>query len=429
MKLGFLKWPFDGINVSNNYSVYNYSILKTNQPSNNLFSHPIKNTVFSQTSLELWIRRTAYTQEHIQPTWCDFNNWQQVDCDVITIPYQWFLFFTKDQLRLLNEFKGKILIDETTDSWVFDENNNQEHIIPGFLNELRQLINFDKVYLLTSANVDNTAKEFFKEKLYNVNIVSANILMILLAANTTINKQQIYSNEYIIQNFNHTKQKQFILCAGRPRHHRLALIKFLTDNNLLDSSFVSLNLAPHVGDAIRPFVDKYLQDIYNDKSRYMLSEFCDIEELKNYAKTKFIPEYRSEYFRLEQPYQENSVYTQSKYSIISETLFQTNVQGYNWITEKTCLPFIYGHPFLLFSMANTWKYLNKLGFESYTQFGVYDSITSPYKRFSTLCDSIQQLQEQSMSKQTLSTILHNTNRFYSKDLENSIVKQLVEQIQ
>ena len=56
MKLGFLKWPFDGVNVSTNYSVYNVQLIKTNQPSNNFFSHPVRNTVFSQSILELWLR-------------------------------------------------------------------------------------------------------------------------------------------------------------------------------------------------------------------------------------------------------------------------------------------------------------------------------------------------------------------------------------
>jgi hypothetical protein len=429
MRLGFLKWPFEGISVSHNYSVYNFALLKTKQPHNNFFSHPKKDVVFSQTSLELWLRRTPYAQKHIQPAWYDINDWHDVDCDALVIPYTWFLFFTKDQLSLLSQYKGKIILDETCDSFVFDENNNQEHIVPGFLKELTQLINFDKLYFLTSANVDNTAKVFFQNKLSNVKIISANVLMLMLSVSTLHNKQRIYSDEHIIHNFNNDKDKQFLLCAGRPRQYRLALIKFLTDNNLIDNSFVSVNLASDVGDSIQAFVDKYLQDIYRDKNRYMLSEFCDIEELKNYADTKFIPEYPHEYFRLENTYPKNNVYARSKYSIISETLFQTDIQGYNWITEKTCLPFVYGHPFLLFSMANTWEYLNKLGFESYTQFGAYDSITAPYTRFRTLCDSIPQLEEQPMSKQTLSTVLHNTNRFYSKDLQDSIVKQIINQLQ
>ena len=429
MKLGFLKWPFEGVNVTSTYSVYNFSILKTKQPHNNFFSHPKKDVVFSQTSLELWLRRTPYAQQHIQPVWCDLHKWNDIECDAIIIPYTWFLFFTKDQLALIGKYKGRIILDEIADSFVFDEVDGKEHIFPIFLKELEQHINFSNLYLLTSNALDKKAKEYFKQEYNNINMISANVLMLLLSVTTLHNKQRIYSDEYIIHNFNHDKDKQFLLCAGRPRQHRLALIKFLTDNDLIDNSFVSTNLAPDVGDSIQAFVDKYLQDIYNDKSRYILSEFCDLEELKNYADTKFISEYPQEYFRLENTHPKNNVYARSKYSIISETLFQTDIQGYNWVTEKTCLPFVYGHPFLLFAMANTWEYLNKLGFESYTQFGAYDNITAPYTRFKSLCDSIPQLEEQPMSKQTLSTILHNTNRFYSKDLQDSIVKQIVNQLQ
>ena len=116
--------------------------------------------------------------------------------------------------------------------------------------------------------------------------------------------------------------------------------------------------------------------------------------------------------------------------MISETLFQTYISGYNWITEKTCLPFIYGHPFQLFAMANTWKYLESLGFEQYSIFGVYDSITSPYNRFQFLCDQILYFNENPLNNDlTLEKLLHNTNNFYSDTLQDSIVSSIVDQIQ
>jgi hypothetical protein len=426
MKLGFLKWPFEGVNISNNYSVYNYSLLKTKQPPNNLFSHPVKDTLFSQSTLELWIRRTQYSQKHIVPTWCDFNS---IDCDALIIPYHWFLYFTEEQFLLLSKYKGKIIIDEINDPWLFDENNGFTHIFPTFLKELKSLINFENVYLLTSAKVSDEAIPYFKNKFSNVKIISSNVLMLLMSVTTRQNNKRIYSDEYIIQNFNSEKDKQFLFCSGRPRQHRLALMKFLTDNNYLDNSFVSANLAPDVGESIRSITDKYLYDIYNDRDKYHLEEFCNLDELKAYATTKIIPEYTNEYFRLENSIPQNNVYNRSKFSIISETLFQTCLTGYNFVTEKTCLPFVYGHPFILFAMSNTWQYLEELGFEQYTQFGVYDSITTPYSRFNTLCDSIQQSINEDMSKHTLDTILHNSNRFYSDDLQDSIVSSIVNQLQ
>ena len=429
MKLGFLKWPFEGTSISNSWSVYNFNILKTTQPNNNFFSHPNVDKVFAQTTLELWFRRTPYAQKQIQPAWYDLNEWHNIDCDALLIPYTWFLFFTKDQLLLLSKFKGKIILDETVDPWVFDEENNQTHVIPNFIKELEQLTNFHNIYLLTSANVSTEAKNYFKNKLNNIKIISANVLMLLLTVTTLRNKERIYSDEHIIHNFNNNKNKEFLLCAGRPRYHRLALLKYISDNNLLDKSFVSANLCPHTVDPITPFVNKYIDDMDKNKSRYMLDQYCSIEELKDYTDTRIIEEYPQEYFRLDDNYPKNNVYTRSKYSIISESLFQTNIKGYNWVTEKTCLPFIYGHPFILFSMVNTWQYLQALGFEEYTQFGVYDSITTPYNRFSALCDSIQHLVNNSMSKATLDVILHNTNNFYSEKLQDSIVSSIVNQLQ
>ena len=144
MKIGFLKWPFQGISITDSWCVHNFNILKTDQPTNNLFSHPKTNTVFAQTTLELWLRRTPYTQTQFESVWVDFEN---LDCDVIIVPYTWFLFFTKEQFILLSKFRGKIVLDETVDPWIFDEVNNQEHIIPNFLKELEHLVNYENIYL------------------------------------------------------------------------------------------------------------------------------------------------------------------------------------------------------------------------------------------------------------------------------------------
>ena len=427
MKLGFLKWPFDGVNVSTNYSVYNIQLIKTNQPSNNFFSHPIKKIVFSHSILELWLRRTPHQVKQIEIGWYDFNNWNP-DCDAIVIPYNWFLYFTKEQFILLSKFTGKIILDEPCDPLVFDEINGREDFLPNFFKEIEQLVNFENLYLLTSSYLDINAKQHFKNKFNNVKIISSNFLMLLLSSTTLKNKKRIYTDEYIIKNFNTPKDKEFLFCAGRPRQHRLALIKFLTDNNLIDNSFVSTNFAPDVKDSIADFVSKYKENLLNGAVKYQLNEFCDIKELLNYTDTKVINEYVEEYFRQINHYPKSNVYSNTKYSIISETVFQTHIDEHCWTSEKTCLPFVYGHPFLLFAMANTWKYLKSLGYNEYTQFGAYDSITAPYTRFKALCDSIYQLQEESMRKETLDVILHNTNNFYSKNLQDSIVSGFVNQL-
>ena len=67
MKLGFLKWPFEGTSITDSWCVYNLNILKTTQPLNNFFSHPKTNTVLSKTTLELWLRKSPYSQDQIQP--------------------------------------------------------------------------------------------------------------------------------------------------------------------------------------------------------------------------------------------------------------------------------------------------------------------------------------------------------------------------
>ena len=81
--------------------------------------------------------------------------------------------------------------------------------------------------------------------------------MLLLTVTTLRNNDRIYTDEHIIHNFNSNKNKDFLLCAGRPRYHRLALLKYISDNNLLDNGFVSANLCPHTVDPITPFVNKY----------------------------------------------------------------------------------------------------------------------------------------------------------------------------
>jgi hypothetical protein len=423
MKLGFLQWPYDGVNVDTLYSDWNLPLHATKQPANNVFSSNAKGTVISQTTIELWLRRTTTSQRHFTPAWCDINN---LDCDAIILPYMWLLYFTNEHLALLSQYNGKIIIDETWDSWIFDEDNNQTQVISTFFKELGTVIDLDNVRILSSAELNTaTAYDMFSKVFNNVQIISTNILLLLLS----VTIKRAYTDQCIIDNFNHKKDKNFIMCSGRPRGYRLALIKFLTDSKLLDNNFISTNMSSDINDSNQDIILKYIDDIYNDVSRYKLGEFCDISELKNYTQTLTIPEYREEYYSTGDPNPKNNVYSRAKYSLITETLFQTNIDGFTWFTEKTWKPMIYGHPILLFAMPDSWKVLHGYGFESYTQFGAYDAIKQPHTRFKTLCDSIPQLEEELMSKETLTAILHNTNRFYSKDLENSIVKEFVEQIQ
>ena len=84
-------------------------------------------------------------------------------------------------------------------------------------------------------------------------------------------------------------------------------------------------------------------------------------------------------------------------------MFQTHIDGYCWTSEKTCLPFVYGHPFLLFAMANTWQYLKLLGYTEYTQsvhMTALQHLTHVLRLYVT-----QYIQEESMRKETLDAIL------------------------
>ena len=113
---------------------------------------------------------TQYVLTQIQTVWCDLNNWDH-KCDAIVIPYNWFLYFTKEQFLIHSKFKGKIILDETCDPFVIDEINGRELFLPNFFKEIEQLVNFDNLYLLTSSYLDDYAKHHFKNKFNNIKII------------------------------------------------------------------------------------------------------------------------------------------------------------------------------------------------------------------------------------------------------------------
>ena len=76
--------------------------------------------------------------------------------------------------------------------------------------------------------------------------------MLLLTVSSLRNKKRLYSDDYIINNYNNTQDKHFLLCASAgTRYHRLALLKYRPQIVIgIDESFVSLQTYVHAGDPL-----------------------------------------------------------------------------------------------------------------------------------------------------------------------------------
>lgn len=121
-------------------------------------------------------------------------------------------------------------------------------------------------------------------------------------------------------------------------------------------------------------------------------------------------------------------YDSTYFSLVSETFVESNVM---FVTEKTFKTFAYSHPSLIFGITGTLKFLQSLGFETYSNLfdESYDNKNNLIDRLNCICDNIKNFVKTPYDKLTLQKIEHNKNLFYNKQIvEQQIIKEIIEPI-
>jgi hypothetical protein len=245
-------------------------------------------------------------------------------------------------------------------------------------------------------------------------------------------KNEKYKKSSIVveSDLNKPKTKKFLCLNRRLRFHRILLLSLLENENLLENSFTSydmnLNLFPF-------FIDK-LDDHHFKRQRIFYNEEYKQKAKDGYKKLLNNQKRIVDYDNIESlegyGWESKDIYTNSYFSIVTETEFQDNTR---FISEKTIKPIMQYHPFVLVGSPYTLKELKTYGFKTFNDFWdeSYDEMESPNDRMIALFNLCKNLINKSknewndMYNEMLPILKHNRNLLLKYD-EHS-VKQIVKE--
>lgn len=241
--------------------------------------------------------------------------------------------------------------------------------------------------------------------------------------------------------FESTRKVKFNLLNRRLRPHRLVLLSLLESEKLIENNYVSydLDLSYHGKD--RNFYEVVTQEktIQNkhllSNRKYLGSCLKGYRRLnKRYKKTLDFDDINSVWgFGYESPW----IYTESYFTVVSETLFYE--RGV-YMSEKTFKPIAHCHPFVIVSKEGTLKYLKELGFKSFDDLWdeSYDLIEDDSDRIIAVFELIKKLSSKSdeewldIYKKIKDRLIYNRNHLLSitkdEDYTGNIFIQNLEKI-
>lgn len=192
-----------------------------------------------------------------------------------------------------------------------------------------------------------------------------------------VSKEYIYSLQSELKL--EPKPKKFLMYnRNTSRLHRPWFVKLLFENNLLDSGYVSLIKNEEF--------DEYIKKIDEDISELDLTKY-DFEDLKKTHKEYYpltIDEEDGETIAWFHNYlSRKKEYEETFFSIVGETNAE---KSYLFITEKTTKPIMNLHPFFIVGSPYTLKYLQGLGFKTFSNFWDESYDTEP--NFKLRCNMI-----------------------------------------
>jgi|TARA_Y100000034_G_scaffold2817_1_gene3439 hypothetical protein len=226
-----------------------------------------------------------------------------------------------------------------------------------------------------------------------------------------------FSKRLFLNQLKYKRPNKFISYNGSPRHHRIYLLKFLYENNLLKHGIYSFFATSHcnlnredVVHTIEEYVDKDTE-IYN---KIMEIIPISLDNLPN--------EYGSwgEDVNLQAHYS-------SYLEIVAETTWD-QLHDSCTLTEKTGKPLFTGLPFILLARPYGLKLLKQYGFKTFHPFidESYDDVIDCDKRLEMIFNEIKRIlnmNEEEIHKWFLSMkgiLYHNIKHFHSFIYKNQI---------
>jgi hypothetical protein len=228
---------------------------------------------------------------------------------------------------------------------------------------------------------------------------------------------------------NYTPTHAAVCLMGVARSHRIALMKYLVANQLLQLVRTNFNASSnnYQGSSI---VDETLNRAkLSTKSNTVYSHPHRINE------SCFNMPRHAELGKLlsinEQPYQDpllsgdfQSFYHKFFLDVVTETVFD---YPHVFISEKLLRPLMLKKPFVLFGAPGTLKYLHSYGFKTFNNFWdeSYDTEQDPQLRFLKCCSIMQYIVQKPMEElnalhQCLTEILEHNHQVLTKYINDQV---------
>jgi hypothetical protein len=158
------------------------------------------------------------------------------------------------------------------------------------------------------------------------------------------------------------------------------------------------------------------------------NQFIDQHQcIPDAANIHFYPEGSSHYGGI--PYAE-TMYSDVKFRIISETRFKSDKNNFPWVTEKTWLTIVNRCPFIMVGEPGTLDYLESMGFKTfknYLKIHDYDNIRPIGNRLDAIVTNTEYwLNDADFADEIQLDVEHNYNRFIElgKEIETNVLQQI-----
>lgn len=194
------------------------------------------------------------------------------------------------------------------------------------------------------------------------------------------------------------RPKQFVCLNKVERYHRIRIVAWLLKNNMLDKGLVSF-----YG---RDFDNSWIEvaKMWADSENYRVEPKWIIDSITENS-DKFPMNLNASPDR-ENPIEliddDHTLYNQTYYSIVPETMFFCQKHGFNnlhtfadshFISEKTYKTLAIKHPFILMGWPKTMEHLRSLGYKTFHPYinEDYDNEIDDFKRFDLITREIERL--------------------------------------
>ena len=140
-------------------------------------------------------------------------------------------------------------------------------------------------------------------------------------------------------------------------------------------------------------------------------------------KGKRLPGYPDGHDIEDQRYFNENWYDSTWFSMVVET--STDFNDGLFVTEKTCKPLAYYHPFMIFGQPGTLKQIRNWGFETFPELfdETYDDIENIDQRIERIVQSVKDFKKTHYSTEIKEKLFHNRNLFFDKSLVEQRIKQ------